>query len=346
MAAVSVLNGSASGNGSHTSGSSGARVGAAAALSPESLLRRIDWHIIRRLDGALQGDFRTYLPGVGVDFMDLREYEPGDDVRHIDWNVTARMDTPYVRTYHEDRELTAWFLIDRTASMTFGPVDRPKEVVAAELVTTLARLLTRGGNRVGALLYDNRARQTIQPMTGRNQVLRLAHELLQPTEPAEPPKLTSRSLRRRKPATDAVGGPNSTNLADLVTAGSALVRRRSLVILVSDFISAPGWEQPLSKLTQRHEVVAIRLVDPREYELPTSGVLVLEDTETGEQLVVDTNNPGFRSRLLAGAQAQEETIKSTTQRIGVDLHTMSTTEDLVGALIRLAERRRRSGRRA
>ena len=119
--------------------------------------------MIRRLDGLLQGDYRTLFHGVGIDFADLREYEPGDDVRHIDWNVTARMDTPYVRTYLEDRELTAWLLLDRSPSMGFGPTDRPKEPVLIELATTLARLLTRGGNRVGAILYNNTVERTIPP---------------------------------------------------------------------------------------------------------------------------------------------------------------------------------------
>ena len=132
--------------------------------------------MIRRLDGLLQGNYRTMFRGVGTDFLDLREYEPGDDVRHIDWNVTARMDTPFVRQYTEDRELTAWLLLDRSPSMGFGPIDRPKELVLSELATTFARLLTRGGNRVGAILFDNEIEETIPPRSGRNQVLALDPE--------------------------------------------------------------------------------------------------------------------------------------------------------------------------
>src|SRR4249920_2653734 len=123
--------------------------------TPERLLHRPARQVIRRLDGLRQGSHRTAFRGFGTDFLDLREYEPGDDVRHIDWNVTARMDTPFVREYAEDRELTAWLLLDRSPSMGFGPIDRPKELVLCELATTFARLLTRGGNRVGALLFDN-----------------------------------------------------------------------------------------------------------------------------------------------------------------------------------------------
>src|SRR3569833_1320869 len=124
------------------------------ATAPDRLLRRLEWRLGRRLDGRLQGAYRTVWHGDGIDFTDLRAYVPEDDVRHIDWNVTARMDAPFVRQYTEDRELTAWLLLDRSPSMGFGPIDRPKEVVLSELATTFARLLTRGGNRVGAVLFD------------------------------------------------------------------------------------------------------------------------------------------------------------------------------------------------
>ena len=157
--------------------------------------------MIRRLDGLLQGSHRTAFRGVGTDFLDLREYEPGDDVRHIDWNVTARMDTPFVRQYSEDRELTAWLLLDRSRSMGFGPIDRPKELVLGELATILARLLTRGGNRVGAILFDNEIEETIPPRGSRNQVLALARSLLRPgptaaRRPARSRTWPGRSSRR------------------------------------------------------------------------------------------------------------------------------------------------------
>ena len=148
--------------------------------TPERVLRRLEWRVIRRLDGLLQGDYRTLFHGVGIDLADLRDYEPGDDVRHIDWNVTARMDTPYVRTYLEDRELTAWLLLDRSPSMGFGPTERPKDAVLIELATTLARLLTRGGNRVGAILYNNAVERTIPPRAAATRCSRLTHHLLRP----------------------------------------------------------------------------------------------------------------------------------------------------------------------
>jgi uncharacterized protein (DUF58 family) len=286
--------------------------------TPEEVLLRLEWRVLRRLDGLLQWSHRTTYRGVGTDFLDLREYEPGDDVRHIDWNVTARMDTPYVRQYTEDRELTAWLLLDRSPSMGFGPIDRPKELVVRELATALARLLTRDGNRVGAILFDSEVEQTLQPRTGRDQVLTLARSLSRPPAPS-----------------GAV-----TDLTGVLESADRAMRRRSLVVLVSDFITAPGWERPLLRLTERHEVVAIRLLDPREYELPDSGVIVVEDAETGEQLEVDSSDADFRRRLREAGEQREEELRALTRRAGVDICEVSTADDLVRALVRIVESRR------
>lgn len=288
-------------------------------VTPERLLRQLEWRVIRRLDGLLQGDYRTLFYGSGADFADLREYEPRDDIRHIDWNVTARMNSPYVRQYVEDRDINAWFFLDRSPSMGFGPAQRPKELVLTEFVATLARLLIRGGNRVGAILYNNRLEQTIPPRSGRNQVLRLMRDLLQP--PAAP-----------------IG--TTTDLNELLSAGLNTLHRRSLVFVISDFISEEGWERPLSLLARRHELVAIRLYDPRETELPDAGIIVVEDAETGEQLRVDTGNPTFRRRFYEAAQRREALLKENTRRAGVDLYAISTEEELVSAIVRLASLRK------
>jgi uncharacterized protein (DUF58 family) len=292
------------------------------AATPERVLRRLEWRIIRRLDGRLQGDYRTMFHGVGIDFADLRDYEPGDDVRHIDWNVTARMDAPYIRTFLEDRELTAWLLLDRSPSMGFGPTERPKELVLVELATTLARLFTRGGNRIGAILYNNAVERTIEPRAGRTQVLRLAHELLRPAVPTG----------------------TTTRLADLVKAAAGTIRRRSLVILISDFISEPGWERPLAMLAKRHELVAIRLLDRRELELPDAGLIVVEDAETGELLSVDTSDPLFRQRFQELVTQRQEDLRAATRQAGIELDEVSTEDDLVHALIAMTERRRKQRR--
>jgi len=290
--------------------------------APERVLQRIDWQVIRRLDGLLQGDYRSLFYGQGVDFADLREYQPGDDVRYIDWNVTARMDTPYVRQYHEDREITAWFLLDLSPSVDFGTTEsgRMKRTVLIDLVTTLARLLTRHGNRVGAMFYGRRVEQWIPARGGRLQVLRLVDLLLeQPHMPDSP----------------------LTDLKLLLDDGRRRIKRRSLVFILSDFISVPGWERPLNLLNRRHEVVAIRVWDPREMTLPDIGPMLMQDAETGEQLYVDTHDRGFRERFQAAAARREANLGAAFARAGVESLAVSTQEDLVRAVVRIATRRRR-----
>jgi uncharacterized protein (DUF58 family) len=257
-----------------------------------------------------------------VDFADLREYQVGDDVRYIDWNVTARMDTPYVREYVEDREITAWFLLDLSPSVDFGTAatERQKRTVLIDFVTTMARLLTRHGNRVGAVFYGSRVERTIPARGGRIQVLRLVNDLLRA------PRLST------SPTTD---------LRPLLEAGQHSIKGRSLVFVISDFISVPGWERPLNLLTQRHEVLAVRLFDRREMELPDVGALIMEDAETGEQLYVDTHDKGFRRRFREAADRREATLSDAFKRSGVDAVSLSTDEDLVEAIVRMARLRQR-----
>ena len=293
--------------------------------APERILQRLDWCVVRRLDGILQGDYRSLFHGFGLDLADLREYQVGDDIRYIDWNVTARMATPYVRKYLEDREVTAWFLLDLSASVDFGTVHTLKRNVLIDCVTVLARLLTRHGNRVGAILYTSRIEQVIPPGGGRPQVLRLVHDL-------------SAVPRRSRSA--------QTDLAVLLETALKAIRRRSLVFIVSDFISTPGWERLLGLLSQRHEVLAIRLWDPRERSLPDVGPLVLEDAETGEQIYLDTHDAGFQRRFAELAQRREADLATTFRRAGVDLMPVSTEDDLLQSIIRFAARRRQRSRLA
>jgi uncharacterized protein (DUF58 family) len=290
------------------------------ALTPERILQRLDWQVIRRLDGLLQGNYRTLFYGYGVDFADLREYQPEDDVRYIDWNVTARLTTPYVRQYVEDREITAWFLLDLSPSIDFGTVQSQKRTVLIDFVTTLARLLTRHGNRVGAIFYGNKVDRTIPARGGRIHVLRLVNDLL-----------------KRPPLPQAP----FTNLTPLLEAGLHTIKRRSLIFLISDFISAPGWERPLNLLSQRHEVLAVRLWDPREVELPDIGPIIMEDAETGEQLYVDTHDKKFRQRFFEAARQREAALDEAFTRSGVDALSLSTDEDLVRAIARFATLRQR-----
>jgi len=235
----------------------------------EAILRRLEWTVLKRLDGALHGDYRTLFRGAGLDLADLREYQYNDDVRHIDWNVTARLQVPHVREFHEDRELAAWFLVDMSASVDFGSGATSKQSLAAEFVALLARVLTRRGNRVGLLRYGTQVDTVIAPRSGRRHVLHLLASMLQPSSGA---------------------AQSQTDLGEMLQHALRALRRRSLVFLVSDFISVPGWAPHLARLAQRHEVIAIRLYDPLEMKLPDIGGVLMQDAETGEQIWVDTHD--------------------------------------------------------
>jgi uncharacterized protein (DUF58 family) len=285
----------------------------------ENILRRLEWTVIRRLDGLLHGDYRTLFRGFGLDLADLREYQYHDDVRYIDWNVTARLQTPYVRVYNEDREVTAWFLLDLSPSVDFGS-NVKKRSVSTEFITLLMRLLTRHGNRVGALFYDDKVDTVIPARSGRRHVLDILHRVL------------SRRERSRSAETD---------LRDCFQTASRVMQRRSLVFIVSDFISAPGWAKPLAHLALRHEVVAVRLYDPLEMELPDLGLLVMQDAETGEQLFVDTHDRAFRRRFAAAAERRETEVRAAFSQAGVDTLELSTDDDLVDAILRFADLRKR-----
>ena len=296
------------------------------ASGAESLLRRLEWTVLRRLDGLLQGDYRTLLRGTGMDLADLREYQHHDDVRHIDWNVTARLQQPHVRVFTEDRDMNAWFLLDLSPSMDFGSGEQRKRQVSAEFVAVLARLLTRHGNRVGAMLYGSGVDAVIPARGGRQQVLQLLHTLQ--TRPETPP--------------DKNSGP--TRLQELLDSAANLVRRRSTIFVLSDFISEAGWEKPLGLLAQRHEVVAVRLLDPMELDLPDLGLIPIRDAETGEQLLVDTHDAGFRKRFTRIAAQREAQLRACLTRAGVDALELSTDDDLVSALMRFTDMRKRRSR--
>jgi len=289
----------------------------------EHVLRRLEWTVIRRLDGLLQGDYRTLMRGSGLDLADLREYQLHDDVRHIDWNVTARMQVPHVRVFTEDREMAAWFLLDLSPSVDFGSTDQRKRNVSSEFVAVLARMLTRHGNRVGALLYGSGVDTVMPARGGRMHVLQLLHAM------------QTRPLAAER---------GSTKLHDLLSTGAATVRRRSTVFVVSDFISEPGWEKALGQLAQRHEVVAVRLLDPMELELPDLGLIPIRDAETGEQMLVDTHDAAFRKRFARIAAQREADLRQAFARAGVDTLELSTSDDLVHAVMRFAELRKRRSR--
>lgn len=288
--------------------------------SAEQILKRLEWTVLRRLDGMLHGDYRTLFRGTGLDLADLREYQYHDDVRHIDWNVTARLQTPHVREYYEDREVTAWFLLDLSPSVDFGSHDVRKRSLSTEFVSVLARMLTRHGNRVGAVFYGDAVDAVLPPRSGREQVLHIVHRML-----SRPPRPRS----------------GETNLKELMRAAYELIARRSIVFVVSDFISAPGWGTPLAHLAQRHEVLAVRLYDPLEIDMPDLGLVLMQDAESGAQLLVDTHDRGFRKRFATVAQRHEADLRATFREAGVDALELSTGGDLVDAIMRFADLRKR-----
>ncbi len=285
----------------------------------ENILRHLEWTVLRRLDGLLHGNYQTLFRGFGLDLADLREYQYYDDVRYIDWNVTARLQTPYVRVYNEDREVMAWFLLDLSPSVDFGARVK-KRSVSTEFVTVLARLLTRHGNRVGALFYGDSVDTVIPARSGRRHALHILHRILSRPEP-------SRSA--------------ATNLGDFLQTALRVMPRRSLVFVVSDFISTPGWANPLANLAQRHEIIAVRLYDPLEMELPDLGLITMRDAETGEQLFVDTHDRTFRKRFAALAERREQELRSAFTQAGVDALELSTDDDLANAILRFADLRKR-----
>jgi uncharacterized protein (DUF58 family) len=316
--------------------------------APERLLARLEWRVIRRLDGRLMGGYRTVHRGAGTDLAGLRDYVEGDDARHIDWNVTARLNEPQLRVFTEDREMTAWLVLDRSASMTVGVPGSGKHDVLGDLALVLARLFGRGGNRVGALLYDtgvydtgpygNGTVRTVPPGTGRRHALRIGAELARTREPGRRRDGQRRNGQRR----DGQYG-STTDLAAMLDAVAKLARRRSLIVVISDFIGDGDWGRSLLRLVPRHEVVALRIVDAADDELPDAGLIVVEDAETGEQLIVDSSDPLLRARLRAGVEDRDARLAAGMSRAGVPLHRIGTDADLATALIEVvasSQRRR------
>ena len=244
-----------------------------------------------------------------------------------------------MRQYVEDREVTAWFLVDLSPSMDFGTLQSEKRAVLIDLVAVLSRLLTRHGNRVGAVLYSGqtgadprqkhdftlqRIERMIPAHGGRMQVLRLINELL------KQPRLPKAAF---------------TDLRAMLEGGLSAIKRRSLVFVLSDFISAPGWERALNLLNHQHEVIAVRIWDPREVELPDMGSIWFEDAETGEQIYVDTHDPRFRARFAEAARQREAALNEAFKHAGVEPWSLSTGEDMLRAILRFASVRKQLRRK-
>ncbi len=288
--------------------------------SVQTVLQRLEWTVLKRLDGLLQGDWRTLFRGHGLDLADLREYQVGDDVRHIDWNVTARTATPHVRQFDAERDITAWFLLDLSPSVDFGALRRKRDV-AEDFVGVMSLLVTRHGNRAGAVFYGRGNEQLLPARTGRLHVLHMMQRM------------------RTRPTVASVPS-HGTRLAELISRALPSLRRRSCVFVVSDFISEPGWEAPLARLAERHDVIAVRLFDPIESTLPDIGMVLMQDAETGEQLFVDSSARGFRARFEAAAGEREAQVRGALARAGVDTLELATDADFAQSLLGFIQARR------
>ncbi|MSR07300.1 MAG: DUF58 domain-containing protein [Gemmatimonadetes bacterium] len=292
------------------------------AVSPEVLrqVKAIELRTRRLVTSLFTGDYRSVFRGQGIEFAEVRAYQHGDDFRSIDWNVSARMGSPYVKTYEEERELTLLLVVDRSGSVEFGrPVAKAERAV--EVAAVLALAAARHNDRVGALVFSEGIDRVVRAAKGRPHALRVIRDLLafQPEHPG-------------------------TNLGGALRYASRLLRHRSVVCVLSDFRAA-DWENDLKHLAARHEVVAITVDDPREIELPDAGWVELKDAETGERLLVNTTKREMRVRLRIAADAMRTARARTLEQIGVDHVALRTDEPYAQALHRAFARRARRMRR-
>ena len=268
--------------------------------------------------------------GHGVEYADVREYQPGDDPRWIDWNLTARGDRTYVRVAELELAIDAWLLIDVSRSLQWGTSRCLKEQVATEFAAAALELLGRNGNRVGALFFNDRT-FLVPPRGGRPHRLRLLSYLDQAQREAGP-AATNLLV--------AVSLWAATNLAGFLERANTVIRRRSLVILITDFLSADGWTRPVARLALRHEALAVHVVDPREHEIPDVGIATFEDPETGRQLTVDTSSAALRARFQKRAAEQQEEISRQLVQCRVPELRLSTQDDTLERLADYLHRRR------
>lgn len=308
---------------------------------PMALLQTLSWTVIRRLDGIFQGDHETLFHGTGMRMSDIREYQAGDDVRHLDWNVSARTGTLHVRTFHEERELTAWFLIDTSNSLTFQSAGPSKQQMVEQTVGTLAGLMVRHGDRIAAMLDDGRSSSMLRllpPGSTQPHVVRLLEMMRSRAD-------RSGSEVRLSDATTSGPGEasgSSTRLTPMLDRALAVIRRRSLVILVSDFWVAPGWAQVLRRMAHRHDLLCIQVTDPLEMQLPNVGMITVQDSESGEQVLLDTGDPVIRNRYEEIMRQRQADIKETCARSGADFLQLSADQSLLRQLMAyLAFRKRR-----
>ncbi len=278
-------------------------------------VRRIEIRARRLVASTVIGDYRSVFRGRGIEFAEVRRYEPGDDVRSIDWNVTARMNAPYVKTYIEERELTVLLAVDLSASSAFGSTGTSKRELAAEVAATLAFAAINSGDRIGLLTFTDRIEEYVPPAGGRTHVLRLIRELLF----AEPKG-------------------SRTNIAGALSYLARVTRRRAIIFVLSDFFDT-GYDAQLRALAARHEVVAFSLSDRRDAELPDVGLLEVRDAETGARSVLDTSSAAVRASYVSRARQLRDRRRRTLGAAGVDEVRLSTGSSFVAPLLQFFRRR-------
>jgi uncharacterized protein (DUF58 family) len=300
---------------------------AAAAPRIEATLRRLELDVFRRLDGLLQGDHLGLVPAPGTEAGESREYEVGDDVRRMDWAVTARTTVPHVRETIADRELETWVVVDRSASLDFGTAQYEKRDLALAMVAAVGFLTSRAGNRVGALVLGSDRTFFVPARAGRDAILALLHQI----------DSVPRAEDSRVPADD---------LKAALRRVAKLARRRGLIVVISDFLSSAEWQPALRALAVRHDALAVEVVDPRELELPPVGLVTLVDTETGRRVEVQTASERIRARFADAAQRQRARIAQEIRTAGAEHVVLRTDRDWLLDLARFVStrKRRRTGR--
>jgi uncharacterized protein (DUF58 family) len=288
---------------------------------PDALLRALDVSIGQRIEGLLSGDYRSTLHGEGTELAQVRPYVPGDDVRRIDWNVTARTNEPHVRVQLAERVLVTWLVLDTSPSMQFGTADRRKADVAEGVAIAVGHVATRRGNRLGLASFGDARPRTVSPRQGRLGLLGLLGAL------------------RDEPESE--GRVGATSLGEALRRTGALARQRAVVVVVSDFRGPLDWRRELIGLAGRHELVAVEIRDPREQELPNAGALWLVDPETGRQLRVDTRSARLRARFAAAAAAERKELARTLASAGARHVVLTTSGDWLRALAVFLRRGRR-----
>jgi uncharacterized protein (DUF58 family) len=287
---------------------------------PDGFLRALDLQIGRRIDGLLAGEHRTAAMGIGTELAQIREWEPGDDVRRIDWNVTARSNIVQVRVDVAERALTSWVVLDVSPSMRFGTADRRKWDVAEGVTVATGHLASRRGNRIGVVTFGGTDSLMLRPRQGRVGLLAVLLAV------------------RREPETERVG---ATSIGTALTQVARVARQRSLVAVVSDFRGPRDWRTPLLQLASRHAVVAVEITDPREQELPNVGHLWLVDPETGRKLHVDTGRRKLRERFAVAAGEERAELARALAALGVPHLVLSTDGDWLRPYAAFVARERR-----